>query len=416
MLAQTSPSTTKDDPVKAAPKVLLLTDIPPCRDLTAGIVLHQLCSFLPRESLTCFSVINPAVGAQLDSEFAGIPYETVTKPAERNRANGSGPLAEAESFIRETYNSIVTVKTIASQAAEFGRKNQVDKVWCVLQGQTMIRLGILVAEQLNKPLLTQVWDPPEWWLRANSVDQRSTGSILRLFENTLRRSQACAAASWAMAEEYQSQYGCNAIPVVPGLDESQALAPATRLHERDTLTIGFAGQLYATDEWYQLMNALHSVNWNIGGKQVVVRVLGRGLAAYANTAQRIEFWGWHDQKDTIKVLADTDILYCPYWFDPKYEKETRQSFPSKLTTYLAAGRPVLCHAPEYASPLRFLARYEAGVLCKTGAADELLSGLRRLVETPEYYATIARNGRLAFDEHLTHRSMRGQFYRFLGIH
>ncbi len=76
------------------------------------------------------------------------------------------PLGSFENFLAETYTEKVTVEKDRTSGAQFGKDFNADAIWCVVQGQTMIRLANRVKELMNVPLLTEVWDPPTWWLRA----------------------------------------------------------------------------------------------------------------------------------------------------------------------------------------------------------------------------------------------------------
>jgi len=394
-------------------KFLLLTDIPPCRNFTAGLVLDQLCSFLPEGSISCFTVLN----RELDPEVTHkeINSVTVSKPKEHKPRHFPGRLGALESFLAEKYTDKVTVSRIARQAAEFGKKSGADAVWCVVQGQTMIRLANQVADLMNVPLLTQVWDPPTWWLRANKVDSWSQKLILADFASAMSKSQRLAAASWAMAENYERLYGCRAIPVIPSLDAALAKAPATKMNRDDELTIGMAGQLYSAAEWENLLLTFKHANWKIGNRHVKVKVLGRNLSLSSNTPMNVEYLGWRNQAETIEVLSQLDVLYCAYWFDPVFKEEASLSFPSKLTTYLAAGRPVFFHGPEYASPAKFLKQHNAGALCHDLARSSIYNELEKLASNPDLYKQLAENGSKAFHEHLTLSTMRKNFAEFLSL-
>ena len=396
-------------------KILLLTDIPPCKNLTAGLVLDQLCRFLPKESVVCFSVVNPSIEAKISSDLDWIPIEYCKKPMENSGQMFPRPLGQISSLSINAYHSLVTINALTKKIVEFGRKHRVDAVWCVLQGQTMIRLALPVAEGLGVSLFTQVWDPPYWWLRENKVDALSSKLVLKEFSRVLRGSAACAAASWAMAEQYRAEFKTRALPVIPSLDANLALRPATEIHEGNELIIGLAGQIYSVQEWHSLIAALDSVNWEIAGRKVKIRLLGRYANLYANGKMHIEFLGWTSQVDTIKLMSEADILYCPYWFDPVFESEARLSFPSKLTTYLAAGRPVLFHGPAYASPGRFLQDNKAGICCNSLEKNDIIKALQLLASDQNLYSTLTRNGSSAFDKHLTLVSMKAQFYEFLDI-
>jgi glycosyltransferase involved in cell wall biosynthesis len=128
----------------------------------------------------------------------------------------------------------------------------------------------------------------------------------------------------------------------------------------------------------------------------------------------IRLMGWRSQEDTLRILAEADVLYCPYWFDPAFEEEARLSFPSKLTSYLAAGRAVLFHGPEYASPSRFLVEHDAGLCCHSLDPVAVTESLCRLFGDADLYRRLTAHGRRAFDEHLTMDCLRKSFLDFAG--
>ena len=74
---------------------------------------------------------------------------------------------------------------------------------------------------------------------------------------------------------------------------------------------------------------------------------------------RIEKLGYLPQDKTIRHLSECDILYCPYFFDEKRKEISKTGFPSKLSTCLAAGKPVFYHGPDYGSPSIFLKKHDA---------------------------------------------------------
>src|SRR5262249_42607238 len=156
-----------------------------------------------------------------------------------------------------------------------------------------------------------------------------------------------AAASDAMAVTYSERYGANAVPMLPFLPDHCGV-PHRVLPERDHLAIGIAGQIYASQEVDSLMKALDSLDWPIKGQRVVVVYLGSNSIDHWHPSARIVRVGWLPEHECLRLLNQMDLLYCPYWFDPLFREEASFSFPSKLVSYLAAGRPVLFHGPDYA--------------------------------------------------------------------
>ncbi len=319
------------------------------------------------------------------------------------------------SLFMETYREIFTNKRLTEEVVGFGQMVEADMLWCVLQGQTEIRLALPVARKLGIPYIAHLWDPHYLWVDAHAVDRISQEIVFRRLAKTFKNSHGIAAASWAMAEQYQRDYGVKAIPIVTSVDSRSAIAPAKKMHETDEFIIGAAGKLYPEEVWRALFNALNTVNWKIGKKNIKIRILSRDVTLSTDGKMNVEFLGWRPQEEAIRLLSGADVLYCPYWFDPYFETVVRLSFPGKLTTFLAAGRPVFFHGPEFASPARFLTQNDAGIICNSIESSVIVETLSKLISNPDLYARLSENGRKAFDKYLTLDSMRRYFAELLGV-
>jgi glycosyltransferase involved in cell wall biosynthesis len=398
-------------------KTLLLTDIPPSSNLTAGIVTAQMCRSVDANELAIFCVLNPHLKPEAYPDLAGIPTKTVRKPNEHNRRSRKYfPLDLARAFASETVKRRRAIPPLVQEAIQFGREHGVTSLWVILQGQTMVRMASEVAKGLNVPLRVQVWDPLIWWLRAHGVDPLNRKMDLDIFDDTLRQAKSCAAASWAMAREYEKNYQTESHVVIASLAESLARTPAPALRTSDEVVIGMAGQFYAEQEWYDLLQAINLSDWQIGGRKIVIRVAGHEPPrAYTSQAAKIEFLGWRSQPELIDILSQTcDIMYCPYPFARNMEEVARLSFPSKIPTYLAAGRPILFHGPNYSSPAHYLRDREAGLICQTSEPAALNSALIQLVEDTNLYAQLAVAGQAAFQRDFSLKSLRKNVRNFLG--
>lgn len=394
-------------------KVLLLTDMPPCTNYTAGIFLNHLVSMIPVEDIVCYSVLNPDLKPEILQEILNIPLKIVAKPRENwGSIRILGPLV---SLVMETFTELINIPKISRDIADFARTHHVDAIWCTLEGQTMIRLARKVAELSGLPLYTHIWDTPGWWMRAWKVNSIIAKGVINEYERAIQQSKKCAVASWAMKQEYEKFFGVECVPLVGSLEKNMALPPASKLNLADGfIQIGIAGQIYARDTWDALMYALDSVNWLIRGFPVKIKVLGLWLDPALQRPQ-IEFLGWHSQKETIEILSQLDILYVPYWFDPVFEQEARFSFPSKVTTYLASGRPVFFHGPEYSSPGRFLEKNNVGLCCHSQDPLEIIEQLARLIDDQVYYQKITANGHTLLLEELTFDALKKSLYTFLPL-
>jgi glycosyltransferase involved in cell wall biosynthesis len=280
----------------------------------------------------------------------------------------------------------------------------------------MIRLAHALLGSTQLPVHVQVMDPPASWLRAKGVDAESTREVHDKFAAVMGRARSCAAGSWAMAERYCDQFGIRCVPVLPSLPASLARPAAQRLGEVGAIRIGFAGQIYARQEWDTLLTCLDSLQWRMGEREIELHAFPHQKPEVLDRhTNRIHFHPWLPTSDLIDALSACDLTYCAYWFDEGFREDAELCFPAKISTYLAAGRPILFHGPAYASPSRFLAEWKAGFVCNSPGPVELAAVLRRSLTDRPLYATAARNGRLAFNQCLTRDQLAHSVREFLDL-
>lgn len=106
---------------------------------------------------------------------------------------------------------------------------------------------------------------------------------------------------------------------------------------------------------------------------------------------------WQTTPEIVGALSRCDPTYCAYWFDEAFREDAELCFPSKITTYLATGRPVSFHGPAYASPSR-LTEWKAGFISNSPDPAEVATVLPSTLTDRAPYASVAQNGRRAFDQ------------------
>lgn len=397
-------------------RVLLLTDIPPCSNLTAGIVTAQMCRFLPKDELAIFCVMNTHLQPKPYDDLAGIPMKVVSKPAELQRRVLRGiRVGRAGAAAIEAMKRVALPRPLIRQAIAYGRAVGATDLWAILQGQTMVRIAAPVARGLGVPLRVHVWDPLRWWLDAHGVDPVNRRLDLALFDRTLRQAVSCAAASVPMARHYEETYGVPSTAVIASIDPALAQAPPPRLVGDDRVVISMVGQFYASKEWEKLVTALNLAKWRVGPRKVVLMTFGHEPPPTHIPEGHLEFMGWMDQPEVIGTIArHCDIAYCPYPFEPRMAEVSRLSFPSKVPTYLAAGRPILFHGPSYSAPYSYLKERGAAYLSLDSEPAAIYNGLSHLVEDRAFYKTTALAARRAFLADFTLPQMERAVRRFLG--
>ena len=94
----------------------------------------------------------------------------------------------------------------------------------------------------------------------------------------------------------------------------------------------------------------------------------------------IVFHGHLPASAVPRVQQEADVLFLALAFDSPYLDIVRTSAPAKMGEYLAAGRPILAHAPSDSFVSRYVRRHGCGVVVAesdpaalAGALNELLT-------------------------------------------
>jgi hypothetical protein len=109
-------------------------------------------------------------------------------------------------------------------------------------------------------------------------------------------------------------------------------------------------------------------------------MLGTDFRFRTGRPANIEFCGFHSPAETVRILSGCDAAYLPQPFEPALHELARYSFPTKLSTYLAAGRPILIHAPEHASLAEFYGQFAVGARCSVLDPNVLAAAIETLAE------------------------------------
>ncbi|MEO2035262.1 MAG: hypothetical protein ABGZ35_24560, partial [Planctomycetaceae bacterium] len=253
-------------------------------------------------------------------------------------------------------------RDLTRRAVRFGRKHSVQLVWAVLDCPTTIAIAQQVAAELNVALASLVWDAPELLAELLGLDRFSSSQLLQSFGKALKASRQIGVVGETMKEKYDQKYGTNAIIVRHGLNDEPLRHQCRTAHDDIApLIIGFAGTVTSPREFETLLQSLDLVEWQIHGRPVVLRLVGSRFVLSSHSKRHIEYFGWRSVTETISLLGEADMCYLPQPFSRAERHLARLSFPTKLSTYIATGRPVILHAPPHASVVPFFNRFRFGI-------------------------------------------------------
>jgi hypothetical protein len=144
-------------------------------------------------------------------------------------------------------------------------------------------------------------------------------------------------------------------------------------------------------------------------------LLGPSFRLELPSAARVELLGFRSVHETLSLLAECDVNYLPIPFDAHLAPLARFSFPTKLSTYLATGKPIFAHAPEAGALAAYMERSPVGVCCTSLDPADVLASLQRLVGDGGSYAAAACAAARAAAVEFNADRFRARFCELIGV-
>ncbi len=293
---------------------------------------------------------------------------------------------------------LIKTKPWARKAArEFGQSAEfisAEHVCFVLESPQLILMADALRNSSGKRLVILVWDHVDQVLSNFGHAGAAAAAIRAAFTRVVGAASATISVSETLSEWLGSMNPSASHTVVPAPVLSGMPVSHVR-HSLDQFVIGFAGSVTAPNELEGLMRALDSMGWRIGNSNVILRLFGPRFVLTARTRRNIQYAGFLPTTDeALQQLSECDVCFLPQPFGVKDELLARFSFPTKLTAYLTAGRPILIHAPSWASiPSTFPRESpglsggicDVGMVCTEPDCATLIPLLKQLAEDPNIF-------------------------------
>ncbi len=361
------------------PRLLLVCETHPDYRAVGGILLCDFLKHYPHDRICIFCPHKIDIQPQRLHEHQDIAIRSIPVPAQRMRPHRRRRLQHFVTWLRFRFSYVRQLDELKTEAVLFGASHNVDLVWVVLNGFVSIDLAVPVAKALKRPLVTTVWDDPRDIAVGLGVHRRTARFMQREFGDVQRFAQRCTVISKPMQALYQQRYGVDSIILRHALPSCTWQSHGEARRDNDCYTIGFAGSLIADDAFNAFTDALDLMNWQVNERRITLRILTNRITLTAAHATHIEYLGWRSVGESVKILADADISYLPQTFSRRRDLSATLAFPTKLSTYLAAGRPVLLHTPDNSSLTAFFAEFRIGALCATLDPGVIASALTKLL-------------------------------------
>ncbi len=366
------------------PRTLLVTSTRPGIGTVGEVFLSAFVKNFSQGQLACFAGVSVYDIPVLDPDLSWLNIVAMPLPEEYPVLCEQPDERYSKEFLLGLRQNL---EPHIVAAVELGRKINAEVIWGVLNSPSMILMMKEVAKRLALPLAVLVWDPISSVVRQRRMNDHYIDILTKEFDSVISESASWAVSSTQMQDQYKAKYSVQSEVLIfsPKALELTASLPA-KASDNLSFDIGFAGALYATDEFAKLLEALTQLKWVLHGKHVSLKVFSNQMPQMSVSGRgcNVQFFGHRAVDEVVSLLSTCDLAYLPYWFDPQYLHAVANCFPNKMTAYMAAGLPTLYHGPDFSVPHALIEKFDIGINCSSSKVEDLISTLNGAQTTSQY--------------------------------
>jgi glycosyltransferase involved in cell wall biosynthesis len=368
----------------ADPRLVVVGGYPPNEVFGGGLVLKQLLAQYPTDRLAVVTSAGVLENFRERSDGGGllaVPHLAV-QPWHTERS-GLRRLVRAANLLKVSPATRLIAKLVDAETVLLALP------WGGELGSELFAAAYFAHRFTGVPLV--VYELDEWRASVSGA-----GLPARLLEALvhgpmLRSAKTVWVMSEPLARTLAERFGIAARVMPHSVDLDSFRRGSSTVEDREEFRLLYTGAVYRAqaDAIARVAQAVEAVEFPC---RLVLYTAESpaSLAALGIAGQRVSIERPVRPQHVPALLAQADALLLPFSFDPAARDIVSTSLPTKTADYLAAGVPILVHAPSYATTSRLaleegwgLAVSEASIGAVVKAIEALAGDAelrRRLVE------------------------------------
>lgn len=188
--------------------------------------------------------------------------------------------------------------------------------------------------------------------------------------------------------------------------------------EPETTNIVYAGSLYHAhyDAFRNMVHAIASLNRPEIRLHIFTSQPREELASNGIAADFLVFHPHVAHSQVPGVLRQADVLFLALAFESPIDDLIVTTSPSKMGENLAAGRPIIVHAPAGCFMVHYFEENDCGVVVKQNDSGVLASALADLLDNPERQRELTANAMESAKKDFEVSKVQARFREFLQKH
>jgi hypothetical protein len=246
-----------------------------------------------------------------------------------------------------------------------------------------IMMSLILSKLLDLPLFVYFHD---CLVETMSHEQRFFGRFVE--RAVFRESKKVYALSEPMRAFYvRKGYSMDVLP--HGLDPGLVRNPSSS-NRSGTFSIGFAGAVYATNDKGIL--DLLSAKKLARDKPTIRIATTKSSMDYLSSLGAVKdvdvMTTLRTHDELIDFLAGCDVLFLPMNFESVYHDDLTTIFPTKVTDYWLAQRPVLAYGPDEYAFIRYASEQGFALTVTKKGPENIVRALEELRASPALISSL----------------------------
>ena len=295
-----------------------------------------------------------------------------------------------------------------------------DVVYGYLYDLPVLSLVGQISDEFGYPVALHIMDDwPSGQYRDGVLQGIVRSHVKRKLLSLVGRAVSLLAVSDAMAAEYEARYGRTFLPVHNPVDLQRWDALAAAYGDEpdrppdDCLRVMYAGKVDSDTSGSLLDVAAVISDMSSHGQRISLRVntpdVRSPAVARMAACRGVLVTPTGEYCRVPSLMAAADVLLLPLDFDEQSVRFAHLSMPTKVSEYLASGRPVLTYAPRGSAVAEYARTRGWSLLVDERDPAAIRRALDLLIEDGELRREMGSRGRqLAAERHDAGR-VRAQF-------
>lgn len=230
----------------------------------------------------------------------------------------------------------------------------------------------------SAPIVGFMWDHPAWWAEAHGLGESAAEDFSQAWFSVMNSMSALCLPSEGARALFPASSSAPTVVLHPWTPAANlAVSQARELIEhRNELHIAFTGQTYAIEEFLEFVERLRFSGWRHGDRHIHLHLYGRAFPQF-EVDDRVFTYNWLSADELVNEISNYDLAFLPYFREGNRDEVSATSFPSKLAVYTSAGLPILYLGNPKSHVAQFIESNKVGTVVTSGSEWDMSETLEK---------------------------------------